>query len=81
MLRVGYSTNLAPELLKDFPEGVELIALARDLDHDVDIEVWLPDPYPTRNTQIVPHLRANSGVATARAYNSGKCFAIATAPG
>jgi phosphoglycerate dehydrogenase-like enzyme len=57
MLRVGYSTNLAPELLKDFPEGVELIALARDLDHDVDIEVWLPDPYPTRNTQIVPHLR------------------------
>src|SRR4029079_16990092 len=57
MVRVGYSTNLAPELLKDFPADVELIALPRDLDHDVEIEVWLPDPYPTRNTQIVPHLR------------------------
>ena len=57
MLRVGYSANIAPELLKDFPENVELIALPRDLDHEVEIEVWLPDPYPTRNTRIVPRLR------------------------
>ena len=57
MVRVGYSANIASELLKDFPEGVELIALPRDLDHEVEIEVWIPDPYPTRNTQIVPHLR------------------------
>jgi phosphoglycerate dehydrogenase-like enzyme len=57
MLRLGYSENLAPELLADFPAGVELIRLPRDLDHDVEIEVWIPDPYPTRNTQIVPHLR------------------------
>ncbi len=57
MVRVGYSANLASELLADFPSGVELIALPRDLDHDVEIEVWIPDPYPTRNTKIVPHLR------------------------
>lgn len=57
MLRVGYSANLAPELLADFPKEVELIALPRDLDHDVEIEVWIPDPYPTRNTKVVPHLR------------------------
>jgi phosphoglycerate dehydrogenase-like enzyme len=57
MLRVGYSANLAAELLSDFPQGVELIRLPRELDHDVEIEVWIPDPYPTRNTQIVPHLR------------------------
>jgi phosphoglycerate dehydrogenase-like enzyme len=57
MLRLGYSTNLAPELLADFPAGIELIRLPRDLDHDVEIEVWIPDPYPTRNTQIFPHLR------------------------
>ena len=56
-LRLGYSVNLAPELLADFPDEVELIALPRDLDHDVEIEVWIPDPYPTRNTKIVPHLR------------------------
>jgi len=57
MLRVGYSANLAPELLADFPANVELIALPRDLDHEVELEVWIPDPYPTRNTRIVPHLR------------------------
>ena len=57
MLRVGYSANLSAELLADFPSGIELIRLPRDLDHDVDIEVWIPDPYPTRNTKIVPHLR------------------------
>jgi phosphoglycerate dehydrogenase-like enzyme len=57
MIRVGYSANLAPELLADFPDGIELIALPRELDHDVEIEVWIPDPYPTRNTRIVPHLR------------------------
>lgn len=57
MLRVGYSANLAAELLADFPSGIELIRLPRELDHDVEIEVWIPDPYPTRNTQIVPHLR------------------------
>lgn len=56
-LRLGYSANLAPELLADFPDEVELIPLPRDLDHDVEIEVWIPDPYPTRNTKIVPHLR------------------------
>src|ERR1700739_2089219 len=57
MLRVGYSVNLAAELLADFPAGIELIRLPRDLDHDVEIEVWIPDPSPTRNSQIVPHLR------------------------
>jgi phosphoglycerate dehydrogenase-like enzyme len=57
MLRVGYSANLAAEWLFDFPQGIELIRLPRELDHDVEIDVWLPDPYPTRNLKIVPHLR------------------------
>jgi phosphoglycerate dehydrogenase-like enzyme len=57
MLRVGYSANLAAEWLSDFPQGIELIRLPRDLDHDIEIDVWLPDPYPTRNLKIVPHLR------------------------
>src|SRR5579863_4325647 len=57
MLRVGYSANLAAEWLNDFPEGIELIRLGRDLAEEVEIDVWLPDPYPTRNLPIVPHLR------------------------
>src|SRR6201998_3125740 len=57
MLRVGYSVNLAAELLADFPAGIELIRLPRDLDHDGESEGCIRAPYPTRNTQIVPHLR------------------------
>jgi phosphoglycerate dehydrogenase-like enzyme len=57
MLRVGYSANLDAEWLSDFPQGIELIRLPRNLDHDVELDVWLPDPYPTRNSEIVPHLR------------------------
>jgi phosphoglycerate dehydrogenase-like enzyme len=57
MIRVGYSANLSADLFSDFPEGIELIRLPRDLDHDVEVEVWIPDPYPTRNKFILPHLR------------------------
>jgi phosphoglycerate dehydrogenase-like enzyme len=57
MIRVGYSENLSRELFSNFPTGIELIAIPRGLDHDIEIEVWIPDPYPTRNTKIVPHLR------------------------
>jgi phosphoglycerate dehydrogenase-like enzyme len=48
---------LAAELLRDFPAEVELIPLPDDLDHEIDIDVWLPDPYPTRAMRIWPHLR------------------------
>src|SRR6266568_9319530 len=57
MLRVGYSANLSAELFNDFPKEVELISLPGNLDHDIEIEVWIPDPYPTRAMRIVPHLR------------------------
>src|SRR4051794_7350717 len=71
MLRVGYSANIAHELLKDFPADVELIALPRDLDYDVEIEVWIPDPYPTRNTQVVSHLRGVKLVLSLMAGTEG----------
>lgn len=57
MIRVGYSANLSADLFNGFPPGIELIALPRELDHDVEVEVWIPDPYPPRNKYIVPHLR------------------------
>jgi phosphoglycerate dehydrogenase-like enzyme len=57
MLRVGYPAALAPELFAGFPPGVELVALSNQLDHDVEIDVWIPDPYPTRAMRIWPHLR------------------------
>ena len=57
MLKVGYSENLAPELLSLLPGGVELIELSERMDRVVDIDVWIPDPYPARATRTWPHLR------------------------
>jgi phosphoglycerate dehydrogenase-like enzyme len=56
MLRVGYPATLSAELFADFPDGIELIPLSDKLDHEVEIEVWIPDPYPTRAQRVVPHL-------------------------
>ncbi|MGD0095218.1 MAG: 2-hydroxyacid dehydrogenase [Terracidiphilus sp.] len=57
MLRVGYPAIIAAELLSDFPPGVELVPLPDDLDREVEIDVWLPDPYPARAMRVWPHLR------------------------
>jgi phosphoglycerate dehydrogenase-like enzyme len=57
MLRVGYPATLAAELFSDFPPEVELIPLPDNLDHDVNLDVWIPDPYPTRAVRIWPRLR------------------------
>jgi phosphoglycerate dehydrogenase-like enzyme len=56
MLRVGYPATIAAELLRNFPEGVELIPIPYPLDHDIDIDVWLPDPYATRAMRVWPRL-------------------------
>jgi phosphoglycerate dehydrogenase-like enzyme len=57
MLRVGYPSTLSAELLRDFPAEVELIAISEELDRDVEIEVWIPDPYATRALRAWPHLK------------------------
>jgi len=57
MLRVGYPAVFATELLRDFPPEVELVPLPDDLDGEIEIDVWLPDPYPKRAMLIWPHLR------------------------
>jgi phosphoglycerate dehydrogenase-like enzyme len=56
MLRVGYPAVVPAELFVGFPREVELIALSESLDHDIDLDVWIPDPYPTRAQRILPHL-------------------------
>jgi phosphoglycerate dehydrogenase-like enzyme len=57
MLRVGYPSILDVNLLTVMPEGIELIPLEDGFDHVVEIDVWIPDPYPTRALRIWPHLR------------------------
>jgi phosphoglycerate dehydrogenase-like enzyme len=57
MLRVGYPAIFTNELMSTMPAGIEMIPLANGLDHDVDIDVWIPDPYTNRATRIWPRLR------------------------
>jgi phosphoglycerate dehydrogenase-like enzyme len=38
------------------PSGIELIPLADDLAQDVEIDVWIPDPFSTRALRPWPHL-------------------------
>jgi phosphoglycerate dehydrogenase-like enzyme len=57
MLRVGYPATVLPELLKVFPAEVELVSISDKLDHEVEIDVWIPDPYSTRAMRAWPHLR------------------------
>jgi phosphoglycerate dehydrogenase-like enzyme len=47
---------MAAELLRDFPEEIELIPIPYPLNHDIDIDVWLPDPYATHAMRVWPHL-------------------------
>lgn len=56
-IRVGYPPTLDAGLFQKFPSGIELTPLPDGLDHEVEIDVWIPDPYPTRALRIWPHLR------------------------
>jgi phosphoglycerate dehydrogenase-like enzyme len=56
MLRVGYPGILPEELFRDFPEGVELVRIPDPPDHDIEIDVWIPDPYSNRATKAWPRL-------------------------
>jgi phosphoglycerate dehydrogenase-like enzyme len=56
MLRVGYPGILPAELFRDFSEGVELIPIPDPPDHDIEIDVWIPDPYSNRATRAWPRL-------------------------
>ena len=57
MLRVGYPGILPEDLFRDFPEGVELVSIPDPPDHDIEIDVWIPNPYANRATKAWPRLR------------------------
>src|SRR5580698_2965640 len=56
MLRVGYPEILSVELLRGFPEGIETIPVSDKMERDVEIDVWIPDPYANRAIRVWPRL-------------------------
>jgi phosphoglycerate dehydrogenase-like enzyme len=57
MLRVGVPATFAAEFLSVFPTDVELIPIDENLDHEVELDVWVADPYSNRAMKAYPHLR------------------------
>lgn len=68
MLRVGYPARIDASLLRVMPVGVELVPLADGLDHEVEVDAWIPDPYVTHAMRIWPYLR---GVRLVHALMAG----------
>ena len=56
-LRVGYPATLPADMLRDFPTGIELVPVSDSPESEIDIDVWIPDPYPTRAMRAWPRLR------------------------
>ena len=57
MLRIGYPETIRPEVMHGFPEDIELVPVSDKMEHEVEIEVWIPDPYATRAMHAWPKLR------------------------
>lgn len=57
MLRVGYPASLAEELFRDFPEGIELVRIADPPEQNIEIDIWIPDPYANVAVRAWPRLR------------------------
>jgi phosphoglycerate dehydrogenase-like enzyme len=64
MLRVGYPAAFAAGLLRDFPSEVELVPLPNNLDHEVNVDVWIPNPLVPPALKIWPWLRGVRLVVT-----------------
>jgi phosphoglycerate dehydrogenase-like enzyme len=56
-MRVGYPATLDSTLLGPLPAGIELVPLHDGLDKDVQIDVWISDPYSTRALRVWPYLK------------------------
>ena len=57
MLRVGYPSTIPAQLLRDFPEDVELVPVPEKPESEIEIDVWIPDPFSVRAQRSWPYLR------------------------
>jgi phosphoglycerate dehydrogenase-like enzyme len=57
MLRVGYPQSIPEELLRGLFDGVELVCIPEGPEREIQIDVWIPDPYTNRALRAWPWLR------------------------
>ena len=68
MLRVGYPSALAPELLQLFPSEIELIPIPAKPEQPTEIDLWIPPPGAPLGQRVWPYLR---GVTVAQSMMAG----------
>src|SRR5487761_1760075 len=57
MVRIGLPEGIPQDLLRNFPtENVEIVRLSDQLDHDVEVEVWIPPMFGWLATPMFQHL-------------------------
>lgn len=56
-MRVGYPATLPLELFKDFPADVQLIPISDAPGPEIEIDVWIPEPYSSRAIRAWSKLR------------------------
>jgi phosphoglycerate dehydrogenase-like enzyme len=57
MLRLGYPQSVQEELFRELFHDVELVCIPDPPDHEIEIDVWIPDPYTNRALRAWPWLR------------------------
>lgn len=58
MLNIGLPQDISQDLLQDFPKkDVRIVRLPDNLDHEVEVEFWLPPMFGRLASSIFPHLR------------------------
>src|SRR6476620_7129531 len=57
MLRLGYPESIPEDLLRGLFDRVELVCIPEHLEHEIQIDVWIPDPYTNRALRAWPWLR------------------------
>jgi phosphoglycerate dehydrogenase-like enzyme len=57
MVRVGYPARIDVSLMSVMPAGAEMVPLEAGLNHDVAVDVWIPDALTPRAKEIWQHLR------------------------
>jgi phosphoglycerate dehydrogenase-like enzyme len=58
MLKIGLPENISEDFLQDFPkDNVEIVRLPEALDHEVEVDFWIPPMFGWLATPMFPHLR------------------------
>ena len=57
MVRIGISEDIPADLLRDFPENVQIVRLPDTFQQNVEVEVWIPPTFGWQSASIFQHLQ------------------------